>query len=83
VSDQRDSLLNYGDAALAPRAGRGAELSVPDGETSEGAARDDKNNHDGMRGRVGPPEARETGGREGPDPTRFGDWEIKGRCIDF
>ena len=18
-----------------------------------------------------------------PDPTRFGDWEIKGRCIDF
>jgi hypothetical protein len=26
---------------------------------------------------------REIGGRDGPDPTRFGDWEIKGRCIDF
>jgi len=25
----------------------------------------------------------ETGGPEGPEPTRFGDWEKKGRCIDF
>lgn len=25
----------------------------------------------------------ETGGPEGPDPTRYGDWERKGRCIDF
>lgn len=27
--------------------------------------------------------AREVGGRRGPDPTRFGDWEKNGRCIDF
>jgi hypothetical protein len=26
---------------------------------------------------------REIGGRQGPDPTRYGDWELKGRCIDF
>jgi hypothetical protein len=26
---------------------------------------------------------REIGGREGPEPTRFGDWELRGRCIDF
>ncbi len=26
---------------------------------------------------------REIGGPEGPEPTRFGDWERKGRCIDF
>jgi hypothetical protein len=26
---------------------------------------------------------REVGGRDGPEPTRFGDWELKGRCIDF
>ncbi|HUO82115.1 MAG TPA: DUF1674 domain-containing protein [Gammaproteobacteria bacterium] len=26
---------------------------------------------------------REIGGREGPDPTRYGDWEKAGRCIDF
>ncbi len=25
----------------------------------------------------------EIGGREGPEPTRFGDWEKSGRCIDF
>lgn len=27
--------------------------------------------------------APEIGGREGPEPTRYGDWEVKGRCIDF
>lgn len=26
---------------------------------------------------------KEVGGREGPDPTRYGDWEINGRCVDF
>lgn len=25
----------------------------------------------------------EIGGPPGPEPTRFGDWERKGRCIDF
>ncbi|HWS26968.1 MAG TPA: DUF1674 domain-containing protein [Xanthomonadales bacterium] len=25
----------------------------------------------------------EVGGRKGPEPTRFGDWEKNGRCIDF
>ena len=25
----------------------------------------------------------EFGGRGGPDPTRYGDWEKNGRCIDF
>ena len=25
----------------------------------------------------------EIGGRQGPDPTRYGDWELRGRCIDF
>jgi len=30
---------------------------------------------------VAPP--REVGGPAGPEPTRFGDWERKGRCIDF
>jgi hypothetical protein len=26
---------------------------------------------------------RESGGAAGPEPTRFGDWEKNGRCIDF
>lgn len=25
----------------------------------------------------------EVGGPDGPEPTRYGDWERKGRCIDF
>ena len=25
----------------------------------------------------------ETGGPKGPEPTRYGDWERKGRCSDF
>ena len=25
----------------------------------------------------------EIGGPAGPEPTRYGDWERKGRCIDF
>jgi hypothetical protein len=26
---------------------------------------------------------KEIGGPKGPEPTRYGDWERKGRCIDF
>lgn len=26
---------------------------------------------------------REIGGPKGPEPTRYGDWERAGRCIDF
>lgn len=29
------------------------------------------------------PPAAEIGGRDGPEPTRYGDWEKNGRCIDF
>jgi hypothetical protein len=32
-----------------------------------------------------PPPAKpvEIGGPKGPDPTRYGDWERAGRCVDF
>ena len=26
---------------------------------------------------------KEVGGTKGPEPTRYGDWEHKGRCTDF
>jgi hypothetical protein len=29
------------------------------------------------------PSVRELGGPPGPEPTRYGDWEKNGRCIDF
>lgn len=30
-----------------------------------------------------PSAPKEIGGRNGPEPTRFGDWEKNGRCVDF
>ena len=30
-----------------------------------------------------PPKPKEIGGPSGPEPTRFGDWERKGRVSDF
>jgi hypothetical protein len=29
------------------------------------------------------PRPKEIGGPAGPEPTRYGDWEQKGRCTDF
>lgn len=29
------------------------------------------------------PQRTEVGGPKGPEPTRYGDWEQKGRCTDF
>ena len=29
------------------------------------------------------PPAREYGGPKGKEPTRYGDWEKNGRCVDF
>ncbi|XP_018549572.1 succinate dehydrogenase assembly factor 4, mitochondrial [Lates calcarifer] len=29
------------------------------------------------------PLTKEKGGPRGPEPTRYGDWERKGRCVDF
>ena len=30
-----------------------------------------------------PTKPREIGGPKGPEPTRYGDWEVNGRCTDF
>ena len=30
-----------------------------------------------------PKRRREIGGPKGPEPTRYGDWEVGGRCTDF
>jgi hypothetical protein len=30
-----------------------------------------------------PPLPRELGGRDGPEPVRYGDWEKKGLAVDF
>ena len=60
------------------------EEKPPTGDGGNAAARGDGDRPDpGHRqgSRTGLP--REIGGRKGPEPTRFGDWEKNGRCIDF
>ncbi len=47
------------------------------------ADRVDDTNDTATARRKGTKPAKEIGGRDGPDPTRFGDWEKAGRCIDF
>jgi hypothetical protein len=54
--------------------------SLPTTNTNELAG------HAVSEARASPPKAeapREHGGRGGLDPTRYGDWEKNGRCIDF
>lgn len=43
----------------------------------------DGKGEDAQTPHVPPAKAREIGGPSGPEPTRYGDWERKGRCIDF
>ncbi len=35
------------------------------------------------RRKLQPERPRETGGRGGEDPVRYGDWEVKGLAVDF
>ncbi|MDE0702447.1 MAG: DUF1674 domain-containing protein [Rhodospirillaceae bacterium] len=37
----------------------------------------------GVEERAGASYAGEIGGPAGPEPTRYGDWEVGGRCTDF
>jgi hypothetical protein len=62
------SHLPTADDSAVPSQTNGAH---PDGRPSEPA-------HAGLGTRP-----REIGGREGLEPTRYGDWEMRGRCIDF
>jgi hypothetical protein len=38
---------------------------------------------EGARPTQGPGRPKELGGPMGPEPTRYGDWERKGICVDF
>ena len=46
--------------------------AVPDPRPRETEVKDSK-----------PRRPKEIGGPKGPEPTRYGDWEKNGRCIDF
>jgi len=46
-------------------------------------ARPDPTEADTGGGPTAPGKPKEVGGPPGPEPTRYGDWEKGGRCIDF
>jgi hypothetical protein len=62
-------------------------------DNSTGRSRDKAERHDKPRAVVVPARLdqraastnlpKELGGVKGPEPTRYGDWENKGRCTDF
>jgi hypothetical protein len=60
-----------------PNASQPAPEAASAGVTGQPAA------SDGPTRPPSPALPREIGGRDGPEPTRFGDWEKAGRCIDF
>lgn len=69
-----------------------SELAMPAGltkghvKTQEMKATDKVNSTDAAGDTSSDPDtaaSEEIGGPKGPEPTRYGDWERKGRCIDF
>lgn len=57
---------------------------ITDDATTPPAAPPVANDSDADRPRAPVPERpREYGGPTGLEPTRYGDWERKGRCVDF
>lgn len=58
---------------MHPASGSGILPAMPDEDTQE----------EDLENAPEPEQPKEIGGRDGPDPTRYGDWEKAGRCIDF
>jgi len=55
----------------------------PERRPGDGAAPPEEPEARASSGNRLPGQAREIGGPAGPEPTRYGDWEKGGRCIDF
>ena len=58
-----------GGAVARPNPAKAAPVAKSGAKEAKRQGRDDK--------------PQEIGGPSGPEPTRYGDWEINGRCIDF
>jgi len=75
---ERDTSAGPGDASEAPLEERTGttDADVPIRQPGVGT-----DQHAAVRRPDAP--TSETGGPEGPEPTRYGDWERNGRCSDF
>jgi hypothetical protein len=77
-SSQRNAVLGSADRESAPADGSKQGL-VPAAERALAEARARRAEID-RRSKERP---RELNGRNGPEPTRYGDWEVKGIASDF
>ncbi|MCB9957870.1 MAG: DUF1674 domain-containing protein [Rhodospirillaceae bacterium] len=67
-----------------PAAPAAADTAVPSQTAEEPAATPNDPAADATAGLKGPKQPPgEIGGPAGPEPTRYGDWEVGGRCTDF
>ncbi|MCA8909961.1 MAG: DUF1674 domain-containing protein [Rhodospirillaceae bacterium] len=70
------------DTAVSPDpAGGPAAVPGAPGSESQGSEAPGSEAPAGPKGPKQPPG--EIGGPAGPEPTRYGDWEVGGRCTDF
>ena len=65
--------------APSPSAAKPAELA----DSEAAGTRDGTPDGTGVEERADGSDAAEIGGPAGPEPTRYGDWEVGGRCTDF
>ncbi len=83
ASGTRPGQRRVGPADLARAEAEAARASAPDAPEGEDAAAGEG----AAAGDGAAPEATaratELGGPDGPEPTRYGDWERKGICYDF
>ena len=64
-----------GQQTATPKPAENAAAPTPDPAANAAAGKD--------TGNTGTGKPKELGGPKGPEPTRFGDWERDGRCVDF
>ncbi|MGO9740759.1 MAG: DUF1674 domain-containing protein [Roseiarcus sp.] len=69
MSDDLTSETSASEAPAKPL-GEAAKRALAEAEERRRQARDE-------------PRPREYKGRGGPDPARYGDWEVKGHAVDF
>ena len=74
---------NRGRMQNASEAGAETAISAPSTPKTPSVLSDDPSAGLAVPASPAPARALEIGGPPGPEPTRYGDWERKGRCIDF
>jgi hypothetical protein len=86
VPENAHNKAQHGAVETNPREGHIAGMSAKPNDQAEPLAQQPSEKPaDPPAARPGnpPTRPREIGGPKGPEPTRYGDWEVGGRCTDF